>query len=196
MAPGAAIDVIEAAPGNTNSQILANLITAVQTANTTPGVTVVSMSWGLNEFSNETSYDSYFTTPGITYIASSGDSGVVEWPSVSPNVLAVGGTLALPELARELINRRAAGSTPAAASLSTRPSRAYQDYGPVNGLPEHARRLVRCRPEYRRFRLRRLAEQQLGPGTVGSVRRHERRRPVLGRNHRHHRSGPRTGRPG
>ena len=71
---------------------LTNLMTAVQTANDTAGVTVVSMSWGFNEFSNEASYDSNFTTPGITYIASSGDSGAVEWPAVSPNVLAVGGT--------------------------------------------------------------------------------------------------------
>ena len=92
MAPGAKIDVIEAAPGNTDSQVLANLMTAVQTANHTAGVTVVSMSWGMSEFSNEASYDSNFTTPGITYIASSGDSGAVEWPAASPNVLAVGGT--------------------------------------------------------------------------------------------------------
>ena len=61
MAPGAAIDVIEAAPGNTDAQVLSSLITAVKTANTTPGVTVVSMSWGMSEFSNEASYDSYFT---------------------------------------------------------------------------------------------------------------------------------------
>ena len=53
---------------------------------------VVSMSWGTNEFRGETSYDSYFTTPGVTFVASSGDSGVTSWPSVSSNVLAVGGT--------------------------------------------------------------------------------------------------------
>ena len=54
------------------------------------------MSWGFSEMPNETSYDSYFTTPaghvGITFIASSGDSGSVEYPSASPNVLSVGGT--------------------------------------------------------------------------------------------------------
>ncbi len=74
------------------SQVLANLIAAVETANSTGGATVVSMSWGLSEFSNEASSDSDFTTPDITYIAASGDSGVVEWPSVAPNVLAVGVT--------------------------------------------------------------------------------------------------------
>ena len=31
------------------------------------------MSWGFNEFPGETLYDSTFTTPGITYIAASGD---------------------------------------------------------------------------------------------------------------------------
>ena len=92
IAPGANIVVVEAAPGNTETQELTNLMTAVQTANKTAGVTVVSMSWGFNEFSNEASYDSNFTTPGITYIASSGDSGNVEWPAASPNVVAVGGT--------------------------------------------------------------------------------------------------------
>ncbi len=66
IAPGANIVVVEAAPGNTSSQQLTNLMTAVQTANQTPGVTVVSMSWGFYEFSNESSYDSNFTTPGIT----------------------------------------------------------------------------------------------------------------------------------
>ncbi len=54
------------------------------------------MSWGFSEMKNEASYDSTFTTPvghtGITFIASSGDTGTVEYPATSPNVLAVGGT--------------------------------------------------------------------------------------------------------
>jgi kumamolisin len=50
------------------------------------------MSWGSGEFSGETSYDSYFTTPGVVYFASSGDSPGTIWPSVSPNVVAAGGT--------------------------------------------------------------------------------------------------------
>jgi subtilase family serine protease len=92
MAPGAAIDVIEAAPGNSDSDAFANLLAALQTASTTKGVTVVSMSWGSGESNDEASYDSYFAAPGITYIAASGDSGTVSWPSTSPNVLSVGGT--------------------------------------------------------------------------------------------------------
>ena len=61
-----------------------------------PGVSVVSMSWGAQEFAGESAFDSVFTTPaghnGVTYVASSGDSGTTEYPSASPNVLSVGGT--------------------------------------------------------------------------------------------------------
>jgi hypothetical protein len=69
----------------------------VQTASTAtslniPPVAVVSMSWGFNEFPGETQYDSYFTTPGITYIAASGDDPGVDYPAASPDVLSVGGT--------------------------------------------------------------------------------------------------------
>ena len=78
------------------TQELQNLLTAVNAARNTPGVVAVSMSWGFNEMPNESSYDSYFTTPaghtGITFIAASGDDGGVEYPSASPNVLSVGGT--------------------------------------------------------------------------------------------------------
>ncbi len=60
---------------------------------------MVSMSWGSNEFAGESSYNSVFTTASghvnVTYVAASGDTGAYygpEYPSVSPNVLAVGGT--------------------------------------------------------------------------------------------------------
>ncbi len=47
IAPGANILVVEAAPGRTMTRKqLQNLMTAVNTASTTPGVAVVSMSWG------------------------------------------------------------------------------------------------------------------------------------------------------
>ena len=92
MAPSANILLVEA-----NSASLANLLTAVSTAahgnvNNSP-VTVVSMSWGSGEFLGETSYDSTFNVPGVTFVAASGDSGAPGlWPAFSPNVLAVGGT--------------------------------------------------------------------------------------------------------
>ena len=58
---------------------------------------IVSMSWGTPEFSQETStsnpnYDGRFNNPSVTYLAAAGDSAGTLWPSVSPNVIAVGGT--------------------------------------------------------------------------------------------------------
>ncbi len=91
MAPGAKILLVEA-----NTASYSDLMAAVNYARNQPGVSVISLSWGSGEFSSESYYDGYFTTPaghqGITFVASSGDSGTVEYPSTSPNVLAVGGT--------------------------------------------------------------------------------------------------------
>jgi subtilase family serine protease len=61
------------------------------------GATVVSMSWGNTESAGVDAYDSHFKAPGVTYVASSGDSGElagpeVEWPASSPYVVSVGGT--------------------------------------------------------------------------------------------------------
>lgn len=100
IAPGANIILFEA-----NSASFSDLFTAVQTAANYPGVSVVSMSFGGPEFSGVTSLDNIFTTPaghqGVTFLASSGDSGsyvpgtstvAVNYPAASPNVLSVGGT--------------------------------------------------------------------------------------------------------
>jgi hypothetical protein len=94
IAPGAGILLVEA-----NSSGLGDLITAVDYARHQPGVSAVSMSWGSGEFSVENLYDGYLTTPaghaGVTFVASSGDSGSTgspEYVSISPSVLAVGGT--------------------------------------------------------------------------------------------------------
>ena len=94
IAPGAQIVVVEA-----NSQSLADLMASVATAAVQPGVSVVSMSWGLPEgtavfASDEATYDSVFNAPGVTFVASTGDYGAAdpEYPAFSPNVVAVGGT--------------------------------------------------------------------------------------------------------
>src|SRR5260370_27430884 len=51
------------------------------------------MSWGGAEAASETSGDSTFNVPGVTFTAASGDSGAgVVWPAASPYVTAVGGT--------------------------------------------------------------------------------------------------------
>jgi subtilase family serine protease len=105
VAPKANILLVEAASASLN-----DLIGAVDYARHQTGVVAVSMSWGGDEFANEAAFDKYFTTPaghlggssglagsanlpgGITFIASAGDSPGTLWPSVSPNVVAVGGT--------------------------------------------------------------------------------------------------------
>lgn len=92
IAPGAGIMVEEVSPGDTDGQQFYNMLAAIRAAGGTAGVSVVSMSWGYSEFPGETSYDSNFTTTGVTFIAASGDTGAIEWPATSANVLAVGGT--------------------------------------------------------------------------------------------------------
>jgi hypothetical protein len=87
MAPGARIDLIEC-----SSDPFAGVVSAAGL----PGVSVVSMSWGMAEAQGETSYDSTFTTPsghqGVTFLASTGDESYGSYPAFSPNVIAVGGT--------------------------------------------------------------------------------------------------------
>ena len=86
-APLARIVVIEAPNASVSS-----LVGAIRLANAM-GPGVVSMSFGAIEGSWTASVDSVFTAPRMTYLAATGDSGAaVAWPSVSPNVVAVGGT--------------------------------------------------------------------------------------------------------
>lgn len=88
MAPSAKIVLVEAA-----SSSFTDLFAAVKVASGLRGVKEVSMSWGGSEFSGELADDSYFTTPGIVYFASSGDTGgVTGYPGVSPSVVCAGGT--------------------------------------------------------------------------------------------------------
>ncbi len=69
-----------------------NLGKSVETA-VELGAAAVSNSYGSKEFSEETLFDSYFDHPGTPILVSSGDYGYgVEYPSSSPNVIAVGGT--------------------------------------------------------------------------------------------------------
>ncbi len=89
LAPDANIVLVEA-----NSASTTNLFDAVQTASKLSGVSVVSMSWGIQGgFSGETSYDSLFNVTGVTFVASTGDNGSPgSYPAESPYVVAVGGT--------------------------------------------------------------------------------------------------------
>jgi subtilase family serine protease len=95
VAPKANILLVEAKSDITdpNTGEPTDLLNAVHTAATTPGVRAVSMSWGIGEVPAETNWDSFFSTPQVTFLAASGDSGAgTIWPAVSPNVVAVGGT--------------------------------------------------------------------------------------------------------
>ena len=88
MAPNAKIVLFEA-----HSNSYADLLATVQQAAKGLHVNQISMSWGGGEFSSESAYDSTFVHKGVVFFASSGDSGgITEFPSVSPNVVAVGGT--------------------------------------------------------------------------------------------------------
>ena len=86
IAPQANILLVEAA-----SSRFSDLLTAVDYAKT--HAQVVSMSWGGGDSSSDSTFDTHFVASGITFTASSGDSGNgVEYPAASPNVVAVGGT--------------------------------------------------------------------------------------------------------
>jgi fibronectin type 3 domain-containing protein len=76
-----------------SSNSLANLGAAENEA-VKLGATVISNSWGANEYSSETSDESsYFKHPGVAITASAGDNGYgVEFPAASQYVTAVGGT--------------------------------------------------------------------------------------------------------
>ena len=87
VAPGAKIAVVVA-----KSAMLNDLLNAVDYA-VSLGASQVSMSWGSSEFSSELNYESHFKKTGVTFTASSGDSGAgVSWPAASPSVVSVGGT--------------------------------------------------------------------------------------------------------
>jgi kumamolisin len=91
MAPNANIILVEAVSNQFN-----DLLAGVNLANnllSAAGGGEISMSWGGPEVANESTYDSiFFATPGIVYFAATGDAPGTSFPSVSANVVAVGGT--------------------------------------------------------------------------------------------------------
>ena len=91
IAPNAHILLVEA-----ESSRGTHLMDAIDYARNRADIVAISMSWGGNEFKNETALDSHFIskpTHPIVFTASSGDDGTgASWPAVSPYVIAVGGT--------------------------------------------------------------------------------------------------------
>jgi len=87
IAPAAKILLVEA-KNNSNAALYAAVDLAVRN-----GATVVSMSWGGGEASNEASTDFHFNVPNVVMVASSGDRGHnAQYPAASPYVVGVGGT--------------------------------------------------------------------------------------------------------
>ncbi len=111
MAPGAKIDIIEV---NDDSNWPSNLLAGDKLAASLPGVSAISNSWGLTQWSGYVSDDSsIFVTPsghtGVTFLTANNDNGANVYPSppsnpppssgndgyypaTSPNVVSVGGT--------------------------------------------------------------------------------------------------------
>ncbi len=95
MAPSAKLFLIEAVSSSTDDLTWANVWAGYYVDINGGGE--VSNSWGVAEFSTETSYDLYFNNYSgnyhpVVYFASGGDSGTIEYPSASPYVVSAGGT--------------------------------------------------------------------------------------------------------
>jgi hypothetical protein len=136
MAPTAKIVLVEAA-----SNLLSDLLAAVNVANGISGVREVSMSWGGAEFSGETSQETSFTAPGVVYFAASGDAGGnTSWPGVCPNVVCVGGTTLTVDSSGHFLSETGwSGSGGGESAYEPRPS--YQDgihasVGTSRGVPD------------------------------------------------------------
>ncbi len=136
IAPGAKIVLVEAQDAG-----LGSLLGAVDFARTQYGASEISMSWGGGDFSGSTTYDTYFNHPGITYLASAGDSGAgVEFPAVSKYVTGVGGTSISLDATGNLLSETAwSGSGGGVSSYVSQPS--YQNgflTGTKRGVPDVA----------------------------------------------------------
>jgi len=92
MAPNAKLFLVESGQVDTDPTWQAVHVAGSLVAQNGGGV--VSMSWGIPEYSTETQDDKYMTTQGVVYFAASGDSGLNHpfYPTASPNVVSVGGT--------------------------------------------------------------------------------------------------------
>jgi len=133
IAPKAKIILVEAKDSSFNS-----LFQAISVA-ITQGATVVSMSWGGSEFAQETGFDSTFNVPNVVFTASSGDGGHgTIYPSVSPNVIAVGGTTLTVDASGNYLSENAwSGSGGGVSVYEKEPT--YQTNFPLPNNPQNLR---------------------------------------------------------
>jgi subtilase family serine protease len=133
IAPKAKIILVEA---TTNS--FSDLFQAINVG-IKNGATVVSLSWGSNEFTGENTYDSVFNRPLVTFTAASGDNGHGVWyPAASPYVIGVGGTtLSVNSTGNYLSEKAWGGSGGGISTVETEPS--YQLNFPIPNNPSKFR---------------------------------------------------------
>jgi alpha-tubulin suppressor-like RCC1 family protein len=97
----------------------------------TLGANVISNSYGGSEGFNEASYDAHFDHPGVAITVASGDAGYyTEYPAVSPDVTAVGGTSLLQATAtgtRDATETEWNGSGSGCSWLEPKPSWQHDD---------------------------------------------------------------------
>lgn len=140
MAPHATLYLVEA---NTNSDtdlysavlVAANLVRCGKTTNCDDdahGKGEISMSWGGGEFSNESDYDWVFTGRNVVYLAATGDSAGVIYPSASPNVIGVGGTSTARSLQNGNLIQEIAWSDAGGGLSFYEPTPSYQSGLPVS----------------------------------------------------------------
>ena len=111
MAPNAKIIMVEAASESFEHHMAAIRVASQQVA--AAGGGIVSISWSVPEFPEELYYDQYFVTPGVVYIASSGDySAPARYPSSSPYVISAGGTSIVRDVQGNFIGETGWSTTP------------------------------------------------------------------------------------
>ncbi|WP_085316957.1 S53 family peptidase [Derxia lacustris] len=135
LAPLARIVLIEAVSAST-----VELAGAIRLANAL-GRGVVSMSFGAGEGGWMSGYDgALFSTAGMTYVASTGDSGTqANWPAISASVLAVGGTTLGWTGSGTRTEKAWASAGGAASTVVARP--AYQGLAGLPSMPTGNRRV-------------------------------------------------------
>ncbi|WP_435016083.1 hypothetical protein TA3x_003643 [Tundrisphaera sp. TA3] len=127
MAPAANIILASA-----HSASVVDLFDTAQYMAGQPGVSVISMSFGSGEWSGQTGTfgDAKFVTPaghaGVTFVASSGDYGVISYPASSNRVLGIGGTRLTVDASNNYLGETGwSGSGGGTSQYSTKPS--YQN---------------------------------------------------------------------
>jgi len=148
MAPKAKLILLESklcTSGTCNTDPYWQAVTVAGQLAAKNGGGVVSMSWGDSEFAYDLKYDKLFTHPGVVYFASSGDSGIGRtlYPTASPNVVSVGGTVFNRDSKGDFVNEQYASGGGGGDISPYEPRPSYQDtikkiVGNKRGYPDVA----------------------------------------------------------